>query len=126
MERFMADDKNLKSFKISETQKPKVKAPAKPKVEETSEVEDTSLGFARIEALLDKDTPDDVRRNLGALLTSLNEHEAEAKSQKAKAGVKRAKVAVERTQELLDYLFQTKESMQQAVEASVQGSDKKK
>lgn len=119
----MSDDNSLKSFKIAETKKPTVKSSATktPKPEEEAKPENGTLGFARIEALLDQESPEHVQANLTALLDSLTNLETTARTPKAKAGVKRAKLAVERTQDLLTYLFKTKEAMQAAVEATVMG-----
>jgi hypothetical protein len=127
MELYMSEKKTLKSFKIAETQKPKVKSAAKPKKAEVEETpENGTLGFARIEALLDKESPAEVQRHLTVLFDSLTSLEADAKTQKAKAGIKRAKLAVERTTALLEYLFRTKADMQAAVEATIVGTTSKK
>ena len=105
--------KKLESFKISETRKPGGAKPKKAKEKKEAGPEGTqSVGFARIEKILENDAAATVTENLSKLLQSLEEFDRGAKTNKDKAAAKKAVIAVERTADLLDYLFQTKASMQ--------------
>lgn len=100
----------LEAFKIGDTQKPTVarRSPAKPIKEEP---ESRSLGFGRIERMLENETPESVSSALNHMLGAL--HELEAKGgMKEKAAAKKAMIAVERTADLMDYLFQTKVALE--------------
>lgn len=106
-------DKKLDSFKIGETQRPTVASPKKAlKPDLAVDSQRHSLGFMRIEKILEENDSAAVGDSLNKLLQSLEEFEAKATAQKDKAAAKRAVIAVERTVDLLDYLFQTKASMQ--------------
>ncbi|MBI3178886.1 MAG: hypothetical protein HYZ27_04455 [Deltaproteobacteria bacterium] len=107
-------DKKLESFKISESRKPSVSAPkrAQAAANQRAEAEKYSLGFGRIEGILETDDAATVSDNLNKLLQTLEDMERQARSAKDKAAAKKAIVAVERTADLLDYLFQTKAAMQ--------------
>jgi len=104
-------NKKLESFKIGDTQRPTVgkQAAAAGAVRQG---EDQSLGFARIERILENDDATAVGESLNSLLRALEEFETQAKTNKDKAAAKKAMIAVERGADLLDYLFQTKLSMQ--------------
>ena len=107
-------DKKLESFKIGDTQKAGVNAPKKGgAAEQQAESEVYSLGFTRIEKILEDEDAAAVSDNLNKLLISLEEFERGASTNKDKSAAKKAIVAVERAADLLDYLFQTKSSMQQ-------------
>jgi len=111
----MADSK-LESFKIADTRKP-ASASAPRKIAKggdttAAESEAHSLGFRRIEGILEKEDPATVRSSLDRLHSQLAEVEKKGRSNKDKAAAKKAIVAVTRTSELMDYLFQTKASMQ--------------
>ncbi len=106
-------DKKLESFKIGDTQKAGVSAPKKgAAAEQQEEGEAFSLGFARIEKILEEEDAVVVSDNLNNLLRVLEEFERGASTNRDKAAAKKAIIAVERTADLLDYLFQTKISMQ--------------
>ncbi len=107
-------DKKLESFKIGESHKPAVSAPkrAQAAANPRAETEKYSLGFGRIEGILETDDAAQVSDSLNKLLQALEEMEQKAKAPKDKAAAKKAIVAVERTADLLDYLFQTKAAMQ--------------
>ena len=115
-------EQKLESFKIGDKHKPRVASGATKEAKEAKEksaeepVETATLGFARIEGILDNEPAGAVAENLHRMLTVLTEREQEAKTAKDKAVFKRARAAVERTQELLAYLFQTKAAMLAAVE----------
>lgn len=101
----MADDK-LEAFKIGDTRKPAVSAPKKT----GDSAEAQSLGFRRIEGILETEDRASVGASLGALRDSLQAYE-QAGGNKEKAAAKKAIVAVDRAVELMDFLFATKESM---------------
>ena len=104
-------EKKLESFKISDTQRPTV-GRAKAKTHEDPAVSQ-SLGFARIEKMLENENPESVQENLSNLLKSLEEFQGKATTPKDKAAGKKAIAAVERTTDLMEYLFQTKQSLQE-------------
>jgi uncharacterized Zn finger protein (UPF0148 family) len=108
--------KKLETFKIGDTKKPGIAKPAKaPSAESNQKAQSEShtLGFRRIETLLEQDEAVDVSEKINKLLQSLEEFAQKAKTNKDKAAAKKAIIAVERTADLLDYLFQTKAQMQQ-------------
>lgn len=114
-------DSKLESFKVGERHKPRVKQGGKGKAagkDEAAPAAEPTLGFARIEAVLDQEDPRQVQKSLAGLVEALDGVSSKAKSAKERAEAKRAKVAVERTTELLTYLFQTKEQMLQAIVAA--------
>lgn len=112
-------DSKLESFKVGERHKPRVKQGGKAKGagkdEAAASAAEPTLGFARIEAVLDQQDPRQVQKSLAGLVEALDDVSAKAKGAKERAEAKRAKVAVERTTELLTYLFQTKEQMLAAI-----------
>lgn len=110
----MAEDEKLESFKIGDTQQPGVKKAKKgDNAERQAESEAASLGFRRIETILEDDDAATVSENLSNLLQNLETFEKQAKSNRDKAAAKKAIIAVERAADLLDYLFQTKSALQQ-------------
>lgn len=109
--------KKLESFKIGDTKKPGIAKPVKAATTEASNAaksEAQSLGFRRIETILEQDAAVNISENLNKLLSSLEELAQKAKTNKDKAAAQKAIIAVERTADLLDYLFQTKSAMQQS------------
>lgn len=121
--------KKLESFKVAERHAPRVKpshategkgagdAPA-------AEAESPTVGFARIEAILDQEQPGEVQRSLVQLIDSLDKLMADARSPKERTPAKRAKMAVERTIDLMAYLFETKDAMLQAITSSSSSTPK--
>ena len=105
-------DKKLESFKVGERRKPTVTSPAK--VKEEAEQPSTSLGFSRIEGMLDNEAPDDVRASMASIMSGLEAYEAKAVTAKDKTAAKKAKLAVEQTVAILEFLFQTRENMMAA------------
>lgn len=104
-------DKKLESFKIGSTQQRGVASPGKkdkPKKEEGG----YSLGFSRIESLLEKEDPAVVGQGLSSLLSTLETLHEKSSTNKDKAAAKKAISAVEKAVDLMDYLFQTKASME--------------
>jgi hypothetical protein len=105
-------DKKLESFKIGDKQKPRVKATSSAATKAEPAPETQTLGFARIEGILDKETPQEVGKSLARLLDQLAELDSRSKTPKEKSSAKKARAAVERTIDLLDYLFRTKAAME--------------
>ena len=105
-------EKKLESFKIGDTQKAGVAKPKKGSEKQEDTPQSQSVGFARIEKILENDDAATMSENLSKLINSLDEFEKKATTNKDKAAAKKAIVAVERTADLLDYLFQTKTQMQ--------------
>lgn len=101
-------DKKLESFKAGSKQKPKVASRHKA---DKDLPESHTLGFARIEAILEKEEAGAVSASLHNLLESVHAFEDAAKSAKDKTAAKKAKAGVERTIDLLDFLFRTKAAM---------------
>ena len=108
----MADDE-LKSFKISETQRPTV-ARSSGGSESSSDdgVEMQSLGFARIEKLLEDEDAASVEEKLTSIMGDLDAFESNASSNKDKFAVKKSRTAVEKVADLMSFLFQTKTDLQ--------------
>ncbi len=110
----MATDEKLESFKIGDTRQPGVKKAGKSDdAKRQAESEAASLGFRRIETILEDDDAVSVSENLNNLLQNLETFEKQAQNNRDRAAAKKAIVAVERVADLLDYLFQTKSSLQQ-------------
>ena len=107
----------LESFKISSTQRPGVGGGDRPvtnasKKAQEQQSEEASLGFARLEGMLeDEEESTNVSASLADLHDRLETFQEEAASNKDKASAKRALIAVERTSDLVDYLFATKEDL---------------
>lgn len=105
----MSDD--LKSFKIQSKVSQRVDRPGAKK---GASAEPASVGFPRIEALIEADGPD--LSGLAERHQRLSEM-AKAGTPKDKAAATKAAVAYERAQDLLEHLLATK--------AALQGGDKK-
>ena len=107
----MTDDK-LKSFKIGDSHRPGMSAPTKRTGDAPQEEAGISLGFTRIETLLEKEDPVLVGEGLNKLMKELEQLEAGGGSNKERAAAKAGMAAVERAVDLIDYLFQTKAAME--------------
>ena len=118
----MADDK-LASFKIGEKQKPKVKSSAGGKATKKTQANQT-LGFARIEEILDLEAPGAVGARLAAILDDLDAGLAASTTPKDKSAYRKSRGALERTIDLLDYLFRTKEALQKQQKEALETKDK--
>ena len=105
-------EKKLESFKIGDTQKPGVAKPKKGAEKQADKPQSQSVGFARIEKILENNDSATMGESVSKLIQSLEEFEKKSTTNKDKAAAKKAIVAVERTADLLDYLFQTKAQMQ--------------
>lgn len=99
----MSDD--LKSFKISDQVPNRV---TRPTSGQGDAVESASVGFPRIEALLESDEPD--FSGFSTRMSNLQEL-AQSGSNKEKAGAKKAAIAYERVTDLLEHLLSTKQAM---------------
>lgn len=110
----MPNDK-LGPFKAGDLQKKTPPKPVKPKQgTPTEEAEPTTLGFARIESIVESDDPEKIRAELHGIIKELKAFGATAKAAKDRQAAQKATVAVERTLDLLNYLFQTKEALIEA------------
>ena len=98
----MTDD--LKEFKISDQRKPGLKQPQK----QQDAAPPPSVGFPRIEALVEAEEPNiDGFGERHNALDELMQHG----SAKEKGAAKKAKVAYERAQDVIEYLLETKKQM---------------
>ena len=108
----MSDD-DLKAFKIGDTQRPTVASSASSRKAAPEESPETlSVGFARIERLLEAESPDSISEKLGSILNGLEGFDQGASTPKDKAASKKAIAAVERAADLMDFLFQTKDQLE--------------
>ena len=108
-------DSKLQSFKVGDKQAPKVKGGKAERQMPQAMSPTQTVGFSRIEALLDDEEPAAVGKKLSDMLDAIAEYEMAGKGPKQKSQAKRAKTAVERTIDLLDYLYRTKEALQAPV-----------
>lgn len=110
----MSKNDDLQTFKIGDTQSPGIEKarPALRSRQQDQQSEAASVGFNRIERILEDEDPVRVSNALGELHQKLEERLESVQTQREKAGAKRALVAVERAADLMDYLFQTKASME--------------
>ncbi len=110
----MSKDENLQSFKIGDTRSPGIGQPrvAKRTRQQEQQSEEASVGFDRIERILEDEDPVQLSETLGSLHQRLETHLDQVQSNRDKAQAKKALVAVERTADLMDYLFQTKAAME--------------
>lgn len=106
----------MESFKISDTHRPQVSSVAQRTKDTEGEKESFSLGYEKIEKILENEDPQVMLAGLNGSLEQLRSIESEG-SNKEKLAAGKAAVAYERTIELLDYLFQTKEALQNQSQA---------
>ena len=99
-------DEKLESFKASDLQRPGVKRGAAARA--TSERQAASAGFPNIEAILEAEELD--LSGLDARLEALREL-AQKGSAKEKGAARKAIAAYERTRDLLEFLWQTKQTI---------------
>lgn len=109
----MSQKEELKSFKAGEKQRPGVEQPkaAKRTREQEQLHQEASLGFDRIERILEDEDPSEVISSLQALHESLAEVSDHATTPREKSEAGKALAAVERTSDLLNYLFEVKAAM---------------
>lgn len=103
-------DENLPSFKIADTRKPMVQR--RGTQAKATEEEQRSLGFARIERILENEDHQSINAKLTDMLDGLASFEQGATATRDKAAVKKAVVAIERCADLMEYLFQTKADLE--------------
>ncbi len=112
----MADDKkDIESFKIGDSHRDGMSKPVETgaaRLADGPAAESFSLGFARIENMLEKEDPSEVGQGLTEILGALENLLQGAETNKEKLAIKRATAAVERAVDLMDYLFQTKSVME--------------
>jgi len=107
----------LDSFKIGDSHRPGLSKPAERGGSgQPGSEESFSMGFARIEGMLEKEDPVAVGESLNELLAALQQLSETGKNNKEKLAAKKAMIAVERTVDLIDYLFQTKAAMEAGLE----------
>lgn len=106
----MAADKKLSSFKVSSTQRPTVARPSK---KEAPAPPSFSVGYEKIEKLLEAEDPGELVKGLQASLDKLQHVHDEAGTPKEKSAALRAIRAYELTLDLVEFLFRTKDSLQQ-------------
>lgn len=102
-------------FKIGDLGRPGMtapKAPVNPRKKDDLQPESYSLGFARIEGILEREDPVTVGASLNKLLQDLEAWQQSRSSNKDKLAAKKAMAAVERAVDLMDYLYQTKEALE--------------
>lgn len=109
----MSKEKALGNFKISEAVKKPVSPSSASQMAKSSKKGDRpeapSAGFPNIEGLIEGNTLD--KSGLQARMDAL-EGLGQKGEQKAKAGARKALLAYQRIEELLDYLWSTKEKLQ--------------
>lgn len=105
---------DLQSFKIGDTRSPGISQPKDPsrKRQHDQQHETASLGFTRIEKILEDEGSERMSQELGELHGKIKGYLEGASSQREQAHAKQALAAVERTADLMDYLFQTKASIE--------------
>jgi hypothetical protein len=103
----MATD-DLKSFKVGDKVKKPVEPP-KPGAKAEPAPEPASVGFPRIEALVEADQVD--LSGLQARRAELEAMASRGKANKDRAAAKKAAVAYQRAEELIGYLLETKAKM---------------
>jgi len=106
----MSDDPKLKAFKISDQVKKQVDRPKSPRVEETAPETSQSVGFPRIEALVESAEPD--VKGLEERQALLEEKAKGKGSQREKAAAQKAAKAYAKVRTLIAYLLETKQKMQ--------------
>jgi len=108
----MGDDE-LKNFKIGANHRQGMSAPKTP-VQKVGEepADNVSLGFTRIESLLENEDPTKVGENLSHILESLGALKDESGTNRDKSQAQKAIGAVERAVDMLDYLYQVKAELE--------------
>ena len=98
----------LSGFKIGDTQKPGVLQPMRRSVTNAGVSKNASVGFPHLERMLEDEKPAVVAARLDALHARLGEFETSTSGARDKGAAKKAMVAVERTADLMDYLYGVK------------------
>ena len=102
-------DPKLQNIKIGDVRRPQVKSYQRT-VEADSEPVAESTGFAAIEARLEGGSPDSVAEELGGSYEEL-EALAQSGAMRQKGAAQKALAAYERTADLFEHLFATRESL---------------
>ena len=102
-------DPKLKNFKIGDVRRPQVKSYQRT-VEADDEPAGDSTGFAAIEARLEGGSPDSIAEELSGSYEQL-ETIAAGGAMREKGAAKKALAAYERTADLFEHLFATRESL---------------
>ena len=105
-------DKDLESFKIGSTHQPGISSPVSSHKNEPSSPAEGSLGFPRIEKLLENEDPGDLSVKLNKLINDLEAFHENADSNQDKLAANKAMGAIERVADLMNYLFQTKANLE--------------
>jgi len=119
----MNDDKKLEAFKIRDTQKPMVVKPGASRSEDNESEpapQNTSLGFERLEGILDANDAISVSTRLTEVIKTLEDLSNRVSTNKDKLAAKKAIVAIERTVDLLEYLFKTKSELEKQLNSEGQ------
>jgi hypothetical protein len=106
-------DPKLPSFKAKDLQKQaQQRAPsAQPSSKKQNNAEHQTLGFARIEAMLDDEDPKEVLEGLMKIVERLNSYEAACSKPKEKAAAQKARKGLERGIAIVEYLYDVKIKM---------------
>ena len=102
-------DKKLKTFKISDTQRPMVSRSGMP--QEQQQPESFSLGYEKIELLLETEDPNEVVSGMNRSLGSLQQVFENTRIQREKDAAIKSIRAYELTLDLLEFLFQTRTTL---------------
>ena len=102
-------DPKLQNFKIGDVRRPQVTS-YKRTVEAESEPVAESTGFAAIEDRLENGSPDGIAEELGGSYEKL-EAMAQGGAMKEKGAAQKALAAYERTADLFEHLFATRETL---------------
>ncbi len=100
----------LESFKISDTRKPFVASHGKNAGAE-SPAETPTVGFRRIESMIESESDEQAFGVLGSIKSRLQAFASEATTNRDKTAAKKAIVAVDHVLNLVDFLYKTKDSM---------------
>jgi hypothetical protein len=117
-------DKNLQTFKASDLQKPTKKGGSEKKAATPAQhdvkvkKEETSVGFEAIERTLDTMSHDEIKAQLAELIEQIESLGDQANNNRGKSEADKAIIAVERTSELLAYLYKTRDDIMKEAEAA--------
>lgn len=102
----------MESFKIGDARRPQVSSVAQRKSGKDASAQGSqSIGFERIEKLLEQDDASEQIKALEDTVASLRQLAADAVSPREKSAAEKAIVAYEHLLELIQYLLKTKEQM---------------
>ena len=109
----MSESDSLQSFKVGDLQGPPRVKESKPAFKPPASGDEVqqSMGFLRIEALLDDGDPSEISNNFNNLLNTLETEAAEAPTPGQKHALGKAQGAVEKTADLLNYLLELQDDL---------------